>query len=113
MHMQRRGIELRLVIQNADTSKTDPVLIKTIARAHKWFDDLLSGKAKNIAAIAAKEKVDERYIAHRLPFAFLAPDIVEGIIAGNQPAYLTTEAMIKRVNIPLEWSEQRRVLGFH
>ena len=40
--MKKRGVELRLVIQNepSSSSKADLVLLKTIARAHRWFDQL-------------------------------------------------------------------------
>lgn len=51
--MKRRGVELRLVIKNepSSSSKVDMVLLKTIARAHRWFDQLLSGEVKSLTAI--------------------------------------------------------------
>src|ERR1700724_1920179 len=42
MQIKRRGVELRLVM-NGDrgrAQKADPALLKAIARAHRWFDDL-------------------------------------------------------------------------
>jgi hypothetical protein len=41
---------------------------------------------------------------------FLAPDIIDAILEGRQTAALTLE--IFRKPIPLEWSEQRLMLGF-
>jgi hypothetical protein len=38
--------------------------------------------------------------------AFLAPQIVEAIIAGNQPPELTAEALAKRIDLPLLWTAQ-------
>jgi hypothetical protein len=45
MQIRRRGVELRLVINGGAraSSKTDQSLLKAVARAHCWFDDLVSG----------------------------------------------------------------------
>jgi len=56
--------------------------------------------------------VSDRYVSHLLPLAFLAPRFVEAILAGNQPVDLTTEILIKRTDLPLDWSEQKALLGF-
>jgi hypothetical protein len=47
-----------------------------------------------------------------MPLAFLAPDIVAAILAGTQPVDLTTEALTKRIDLPVGWAEQRALLGF-
>lgn len=115
MQMKRRGIEMRLVLQDAQSlaARHDLTLIKVIARAHKWFDDLTSGRSPSIAVIASKVNVSEGYIGNILPLAFLAPDIVDTIITGHHPVDLTAEKLVKHINLPLDWNEQRRVLGFH
>ena len=41
---------------------------------------------------------------------FLAPDIIEAILEGRQTAAMTLE--IFRKPIPLDWAEQRLLLGF-
>jgi hypothetical protein len=46
-----------------------------------------------------------------LRLAFLAPDLQRDILAGRQPASLNLERFIK-LEIPLSWKEQRRVLGW-
>lgn len=111
MQMKRRGVEMRLVINNHSPARMDPTLIKTIARAHRWFQDILSGRAKNIAEIASRENIDRGDVNKRLLLAFLAPEIIEAIIAGQQPADLSTEKLVKRIDLPLEWAEQKRLLG--
>jgi hypothetical protein len=109
--MKRRGIEMRLVI-DAEPPKVDNTLIKVIARAHAWVDDLISGRAKTIAAIASRKGYGKSYVRYVMKLAFLAPHIVETIVAGRQAADLTAEALIKRTRLPLKWAEQRRLLGF-
>ena len=48
-----------------------------------------------------------------MPLAFLAPEIVTAITAGTQPAHLTTQMLIREIDIPLDWQEQKRILGFN
>lgn len=114
LSIRRRGVEMRLVIPGAGpaAAKADPSLLKAILRARLWFDELVSGRADSLATIARREDVSDRYIAHLLPLAFLAPDIVEAILAGRQPPDLTAEALIKRIDLPLAWDQQRTELGF-
>jgi site-specific DNA recombinase len=53
--IKRRGVEMRLVSDshNASPAKADPILLKEVARAHRCFDALLTGRASSIAAVAA------------------------------------------------------------
>jgi hypothetical protein len=94
------------------TSGLDPALVKAIARGRQWFEDLASGRAASLVEIAKAEGVTDRYVARLLPLAFLAPDIVTSVLAGTQPVHLTTEMLTRRANLPLDWEEQRALLGF-
>jgi hypothetical protein len=112
MTMKRRGIEMRLIINGAGPARVDPTLLKTIVRAHKWFNDLATGRTKNMAEIVSREGVDKSYVSRVINLAFLAPDITESIIAGQQPADLSAEKLIRRIDLPLDWAKQRQLLGF-
>ena len=113
LQVKRRGCEMRLVIDSAPPSpQADPALVKAIARARRWFGDLANGTVPSLAALAEREKLHPRSITQILPLAFLAPDIVASIVAGTQPTNLTVETLIKRIDLPADWAEQRRVLGF-
>ena len=111
--MKRRGVELRLVIQNEppSRSKVDLILLKTIARAQRWFDQLLSGEVKSLTAIATREGVNYRFVGKIIRLAFLAPKIVEAVAQGRQPPELSTELLTKRLRLPLDWSDQKRLLN--
>jgi site-specific DNA recombinase len=112
MQMKRRGVELRLVIEGHDTGglKSDPALLKAVARAHRWFDDLACGRAASLTEIAARAGVTGRYVSRLLRLAFLAPAIVEAILEGRQPADLTAQMLLKRSALPRDWAAQKRVL---
>jgi hypothetical protein len=90
----------------------DQALLKTIVRAHKWFNDLVSGRVNNFAEIASQEGIDKSYVSRVMNLAFLTPDIIESIIAGRQPADLNVEKLTKRIDLPLDWAQQHQLLGF-
>src|SRR6185437_8598768 len=112
LRIKRRGIEMRLVIEGERTAapKADPTLLKELKRAHRCFDALLSGRS-SIAALAKQERVDDRYISTVLPLAFLAPDIVQAIVGGTQPADLTATKLVRRIDLAHDWADQRCQLG--
>ncbi len=110
MRMKRRGIEMRLIINGTGPVRVDQPLLKTIVRAHKWFNDLVSGRVHNMAEIASMEGVDNCYVSRVVNLAFLAPDIIESIISGHQPADLNVEKLMKRTDLPLDWVQQRQLL---
>jgi site-specific DNA recombinase len=115
MQIRRRGFEMRLVIQGnrAPAPLADLTLIKAIARGRLWADDLLTGRVDSIAAIAKREAVLPNYVRRMTRLAFLSPRIVEAILAGHQPPELTAKALTERIELPLLWSDQERVIGIN
>jgi site-specific DNA recombinase len=67
----------------------------------RWADDLLSGRAQSVDEIARRERVTARYVWRLLRLGFLAPPIVEAIVAGRQPADLTARALTQRCDLPV------------
>ena len=110
MRMKRRGVEMRLIIGGADAPlrKPDAALLKAIARAHRWFEELISARATSLAAIASREGVTDRYVARLIRLAFLAPKIVEAITERGEVADLK---LTPHVDLPLDWTTQKRVVG--
>jgi hypothetical protein len=83
----------------------DNAMVKAIARAFRWREMLEDGTYATIAEIAAAEKINESYVGRFLRLTLLAPDIVESILAGNQPSDLQRHHLLKR--FPVRWCEQR------
>jgi hypothetical protein len=50
-------------------------------------------------------------VSRLLPLAFLAPDIVERILLGHQPADFSVARLANEFQLPLGWAEQREQLG--
>ena len=110
--LSRRGREVRLVL-SPDAGETVPAyqsqaLLKAVARAHKWREQIVTGEASGPRSISKGTGLDESYVRRILGYAFLAPDIVEAILDGRQPPDLTLEKL--RMTLPMSWVEQRRVL---
>ena len=54
--------------------------------------------------MAAAEKINGSYVCRVLRLTLLAPDNVEAILDGRQPAEVTLAALMKP--FPVEWAEQ-------
>ena len=104
---------MRLMITSSGIINTpDATLIKAIAKAHQWFAELSSGKTVSISEIATRENSDKGYVSRVLNLVFLAPEIIEAIIAASQPADLSINKLIKTIDLPMCWQEQKPTLGF-
>ena len=86
-------------------------IIKLITDAQKWSNDLKSGKFQSVAEIAEKNNIDKSILARCSRLAYLAPDIVDAIIEGRQPSTLTVTMLRRLKDLPVEWEEQRKLLG--
>jgi hypothetical protein len=111
--MKRRGVEMRLIIDGdaIPAVRVDLPLLNATARAYRWSNDLLAGRARSIGEIAKREHLTGRHVRRVMRLAFLAPKIVTAIAEGRQPADLTTLAMTQRIELPPLWSAQERALG--
>ena len=101
--LRRRGIEAKLVLANTP-SALDRTLIKTVALGWVWFEEIKAGAT--MQAIADREGVTQRRVAHLVNLAFLAPDIARSIAEGRQPPTLTADRLI-RSKYRMLWADQR------
>jgi len=112
--LKRCGREMRLVLpansRGEIPSRPAQSLIKAVVRAHDWYRRTIRGELTGSRSIARTTGLDERYVNRIFQFAFLAPDIVESILDGRQPAKMTLENF--RIHLPIEWAAQRQLLGF-
>ena len=112
MQMKRRGVEMRIVLEGTSTpNPVDLPLLKAVARARRWADELVSGKVRSVGDLARREGLDGRSVRRLIPLGFLAPRIVEAIAEGRQPVDLTVESLTRRIDLPLLWSAQHQLLG--
>jgi site-specific DNA recombinase len=93
-------------IQNLDST-----LIKNVALAFKWRESIEAGTYSTHPQIAHAENCTERFIRKVLPFAYLAPDIIESILNGTQPA-IFDYYNFQKLPLPIDWHAQRKLFGY-
>jgi hypothetical protein len=101
--LRRRGVEAKLVLGDT-TPGVDRTLLKAVALGWVWFEEIKAGAT--MQAIANREGITQRRVAHLVDLAFLAPDIVQAIVDGRQPPTLTADGLIKSRHRML-WPDQR------
>ena len=93
-------------VTSAPTPRTrvDSALLKALARGFRWRKLLETGHFATIEEIAEAENINPSYVSRVLRMTLLAPEIVEAILDGTQPAGLTRAKMMQP--FPLEWKHQ-------
>ena len=86
----------------------DNTMIKAIARAFRWRRLLENGTYASIDDIARGEKIAASFVGRIVRLTLLAPDIVEAILEGRQPAAVTLKKLMEP--FPVEWEQQREGL---
>jgi DNA invertase Pin-like site-specific DNA recombinase len=111
--LKRGNHATRLVVRGATTEARvpDAGLVALLARSNRWFRALLSGRHDSIMALAKVERQAGRDITRTIYLAFLAPDIVERFVRGEQPIGLGVRRLMAMSPLPMDWGEQRRALG--
>jgi site-specific DNA recombinase len=104
---------VRLVSGHGAAKAIDDGLASLIARAVATPNMLLAVRDDSIDAMASRLGVRRDYLAVLVRLSYLSPEIVRASLVGRQPIELTPTrlAMLSR-NLPHDWQEQRRLLGF-
>jgi hypothetical protein len=106
--IRKRGGRKVVVTPDAGTvamhARVDVTLVKALARAFRWRRLLETGRYGTIAELAAAEKINESYVSRVLRLTLLAPEIVEAILDGRQPAEMMLPALM--TGFPVEWHRQ-------
>ncbi len=113
---RRNKLEVTIELPNATHTNMQPainsynkILVKTIAQAFYWSQQIENGEESGIEAIAEKENIDTAYVIRLLKLTRLAPDIIQKVLEGTQPKELRLKNMI--ADMPDLWQEQRVKLG--
>ena len=90
-------------------ARIDSTMIKAIARGFRWRKLLETGVYGTIEEIAAAEKINSSYVSRLLRMTLLAPDIVEAILDGRQPAEITLAGLM--TPFAVVWGDQAEALS--
>ena len=88
----------------APRPRVDNAMVKALARAFSWRRMLDEGAYGTLEDLARAEGVAPSYLSRVLRLTLLAPEIVETILDGRQPAGLQLNDLLE--GFPLEWDRQ-------
>ncbi|MEO9228693.1 MAG: hypothetical protein ABI216_07075 [Devosia sp.] len=74
---------------------------------------MASGRASSFREIAERVGVTDRYVGRIVDLAFLAPDVVEAMLNGEQAADVTVKSLTVDGSVPRLWDEHRQTLSLH
>ena len=104
----RGGRKLVLTLDGAPWAprpRVDNARVKALARAFRWRKMLDDGTHTTLEDLARAKGVAPSYVSRVLRLTLLAPEIVEAILDGRQPAELQFADLLE--GFPLEWKGQR------
>jgi hypothetical protein len=105
---RKRGGRKRVVTPDgaewAPRPRVDNAMVKALARAFRWRKMLDEGVHATIEDLARANRVHATYVSRVLRLTLLAPEIVEAILDGRQPAELQLDELL--AGFPLDWRQQ-------
>jgi hypothetical protein len=108
MTLRKRGGRKLVVTPDgapwAPRPRVDNAMVKALARAFRWRKMLDTGVYATLEDLARAKGVAPSYISRVLRLTQLAPDLVEAILDGRQPAELQLDDLLE--GLPLEWEKQ-------
>ena len=111
--LKRTGIEMKFIVAGAEnTVPPNPSLVRLILRAQAVGKRLFENGSTSLGEIAREDRLNPSYASRLIRLTFLAPDITAAILAGKQPADLSATKLMADTRLPLDWRQQRVVLGF-
>lgn len=85
--------------------RIDNTLVKALGRAFRWRRLLESGVYATVAAMADAEGINRSYVSRVMRLTLLAPELVEGILAGQHATKMVLPELLEpRSGV---WAEQR------
>ena len=83
----------------APRPRVDNAMVKALARAFRWRKMLDEGVHATLEDLARAKGVHATYVSRILRLTLLAPEIVEAILDGRQPAELQLDDLLEAVSV--------------
>jgi hypothetical protein len=93
----------------APRPRVDNAMVKALARAFRWRKLLDTGVYTTIEDLARAKGVAPSYVSRVLRLTLLAPELVEAILDGRQPAEMQLDDLL--AGFPLMWAGQSSLIG--
>lgn len=112
VRLTRTGLAMKLVQPSgkaANDREPDQPMLRLLAQARQRWGRLSRGDI-DIATLAREQGVNDSLMSRVVRLAFLSPDMVETILAGEQPARLDASRLVT-MQLPCDWREQAEALA--
>ncbi len=107
----RRGNEVKLILSEGVTTEADDTLVSLMREAMVAMSELLAQSSRGICQFASATGRCSKRMTRLVRLYWLAPEIVDAILAGRQPLGLTARSLLS-ADLPMEWAGQKAALGF-
>ena len=103
-HHIPQGRALRLIVGNNQitTDASRQAIPKAIARARRWYEQIISNEVVSLPEIARRQKINYAYVKKIFPLALLRPSRIEQILSGQDSAP-SLNALL--ADIPTQWAD--------
>ena len=106
--------ELTLLLKRTaidPANKPNPRLVNLLKRARMVQAVLDDRSVTHVTELARRMHCTPKRFTSLVRLNYLAPDIIASILDGTQPANLNCNTL-RTFNLPMDWTLQRRMLGF-
>jgi site-specific DNA recombinase len=85
-------------------------LVRAICRAHHWMQLIEAGVVRSYHELARRERMNPGYVRRIMQLAFLAPDLIEGIINHR---LIASKGIVQLtdLDLPMSWRKQRALFS--
>jgi hypothetical protein len=107
-----KGLSFQRFGPNTSREQDKPslALVRAVCRAHYWLQLFQAGVVRSYLELARRERMNPGYVRRVMQLAFLAPELIDGIINGRVGAWQGVVEMTSS-EIPLSWQEQRKLFA--
>ena len=106
-HGGRKYIVAPTEVMNEPTPPKES-LLKALGRAFHWQTELVNDPTLTQESISLREGFGRSYVSKIMFLTLLAPDVIEAILDGRYPKYLTLTDIMKAGVL---WDDQRKLFG--
>ena len=105
--IKRRGVEKKIILKGNKKSSKEEKMIVLVARSYQWLQELKNGEITSLSEISRRENINIGDVSRFFQLAFLTPQVVNSIVAGDQSHDMTAEKLKRLGSLPLDWNEQK------